>query len=507
MVYSSQFQPDIKHFVLFLACVPACFALLMSVFVNLVPHEYHEVSLTGMSSEEVAVLPHNQRPPHIPRGLFHMSKATRFLMVYILVAVMAVYGMVSSVWSSEHHLDSEVRQIISGILLALLSIMLLVPIAVGPCTYPRRRLHSQRSIMQIQADASSPLLRSEQGEAGVEEAMSSTEHGKLERSSSGFSECSTDFNDTLPPVEMGPLQAATCLSFWLIFYSYAIGVGTVPQVSNSNKHEMSNEVCVYTCTTLCGKPGGQVVHVALFSVANASVANDSGRLLNVYISENFLHKHGRLLNVYISENFLHKHGRLLNVYISENFLHKHGRLLNVYISENFLHKHGYQPHKLPTLGRLLNVYISEYFLHKHGRLLNVYISENFLHKHGRLLNGYISEYFLHKHGTNRTNFLSAVAILMTMVAAAGLCISDKGDLYSMSLLGGLAFGGFWSVIPAIVSDLFGLASFASNYTVLQLAPACGGYILATALSSYEYAKAVFCSMGQPGEAPKNKAHS
>jgi MFS family permease len=38
--------------------------------------------------------------------------------------------------------------------------------------------------------------------------------------------------------------------------------------------------------------------------------------------------------------------------------------------------------------------------------------------------------------------------------AASMCFASLPDLYAMALLGGFAFGGHWSVIPAIIADLY-----------------------------------------------------
>lgn len=110
---------------------------------------------------------------------------------------------------------------------------------------------------------------------------------------------------------------------------------------------------------------------------------------------------------------------------------------------------------------------------------------------GRLLFGYISERCLHSHGTRRTLFLLLISAMMTAFAAC-MCFAELPDLYAMALLGGVAFGGHWAVIPSVLADLFGLLHFASIYTMLQFAPAAGAYLLGTVLvgTLYEAAKAV-----------------
>ena len=46
------------------------------------------------------------------------------------------------------------------------------------------------------------------------------------------------------------------------------------------------------------------------------------------------------------------------------------------------------------------------------------------------------------------------------------------------------------MIPAIISDLFGLTNYAKTYTFFQLAPAAGGYLLGTLLTGGLYEAAV-----------------
>ncbi len=62
--------------------------------------------------------------------------------------------------------------------------------------------------------------------------------------------------------------------------------------------------------------------------------------------------------------------------------------------------------------------------------------------------------------------------------------------WPQALLCGFAFGGHWAVIPAVMSDLFGLKNYASIYTFFQLAPASGSYLIGTILVSFLYNRAL-----------------
>lgn len=125
---------------------------------------------------------------------------------------------------------------------------------------------------------------------------------------------------------------------------------------------------------------------------------------------------------------------------------------------------------------------------------------------GRLIFGYVSELYLHSSGTHRTTFLVIASFLMTAFSAF-MAIASLADLYvlvsrympsrtlqtrvrvrgprparsshsprclprlplsSQTLLGGLAFGGHWAIIPTLISDVFGLKNYASIYAVVQV---------------------------------------
>eukprot|EP00878_Enallax_costatus_P039669 GHUV01045545.1.p1 GENE.GHUV01045545.1~~GHUV01045545.1.p1 ORF type:complete len:201 (+),score=45.81 GHUV01045545.1:588-1190(+) len=104
---------------------------------------------------------------------------------------------------------------------------------------------------------------------------------------------------------------------------------------------------------------------------------------------------------------------------------------------------------------------------------------------GRLVMGYLPERSLHTRGTPRTHFLTVTAAVTAAVSLA-VAYADLTQLYVISLLLGLAFGAHWSLLPAIMSELFGLKHFAPNYTTLKFAPAAGGYLLATRLTGWLY---------------------
>ncbi|CAL5228367.1 g11486 [Coccomyxa viridis] len=104
---------------------------------------------------------------------------------------------------------------------------------------------------------------------------------------------------------------------------------------------------------------------------------------------------------------------------------------------------------------------------------------------GRLLLGYGPEALQHKRGVPRPVFLILISALTALVSLA-CAFATLPALIPAAVFAGLAFGAHWSLIPALASELFGLRFFASNYCLLQLAPALGGFALATELAGALY---------------------
>lgn len=99
--------------------------------------------------------------------------------------------------------------------------------------------------------------------------------------------------------------------------------------------------------------------------------------------------------------------------------------------------------------------------------------------------GYLPERLLHQRGTPRLLFLPLVSALMASTCLA-LAFAHLPLLYPLCALAGFAFGGFWSLAPSLISELFGLARFAANYTMAQFAPMLGSFGLAAGLSGWVY---------------------
>ena len=135
------FQPDAVSFILFLAICPSLLAMLFAVFINKVPAEYHEQD----SQNRVAI-----------------SKHKRFAAVYCIVVVIALTGMVSAIWSAEHHVVGTTRRVAMVVLMVLLALMLLIPLSSGPCLYPsRRRMRQEISNSRTQEGSTILAIKAE----------------------------------------------------------------------------------------------------------------------------------------------------------------------------------------------------------------------------------------------------------------------------------------------------------------------------------------------------------
>ena len=100
---------------------------------------------------------------------------------------------------------------------------------------------------------------------------------------------------------------------------------------------------------------------------------------------------------------------------------------------------------------------------------------------GRLLFGAVPEKFLHAYGVPRPVFLCLAAFSMSATCAGLAFCEHLPLLYALAGSAGLSFGAHWSLLPSLSSEMFGLTSFASIYTFLQMAPAATAYALGVGL--------------------------
>jgi len=103
----------------------------------------------------------------------------------------------------------------------------------------------------------------------------------------------------------------------------------------------------------------------------------------------------------------------------------------------------------------------------------------------RSLFGELSQQALLHRGTPRTAFLvlsTALTTIASLVAASG----SLPLMYLASVAGGFAFGSYWLLMPAIVSEIFGTRFFATIYSFTSSSPALGSFLLSELLASALY---------------------
>lgn len=109
---------------------------------------------------------------------------------------------------------------------------------------------------------------------------------------------------------------------------------------------------------------------------------------------------------------------------------------------------------------------------------------------GRMAFGILSDLF--RRVLSRPGWLtvSVMSMALSMLITA---FADLGVLYFSVFLTGFSYGGFWSLMPALLADRFGNRSFATLYAVASLAPAAGSLLLGEKMAS-----AIYVANSPPG---------
>ncbi|EFJ18795.1 hypothetical protein SELMODRAFT_178001 [Selaginella moellendorffii] len=107
---------------------------------------------------------------------------------------------------------------------------------------------------------------------------------------------------------------------------------------------------------------------------------------------------------------------------------------------------------------------------------------NFL---GRFGAGALSDFFLRARGVPRPAFNS---ITLGVMAAGHLVLAAAfpGALYVGTLVVGLCYGSQWSLMPATVSEIFGMKEFGTLFNTIAVASPLGAYILSVRVAGYFY---------------------
>ncbi|KAA0150031.1 hypothetical protein FNF29_00481 [Cafeteria roenbergensis] len=102
---------------------------------------------------------------------------------------------------------------------------------------------------------------------------------------------------------------------------------------------------------------------------------------------------------------------------------------------------------------------------------------------GRMAFGAASDAF--RARLTRPGWLT-ISVSMMAVGMLITAFADPGALYFSVILCGFAYGGFWSLLPAILADRFGTRAFATLYAFVMLAPAVGSVVLGEVMASAFY---------------------
>ncbi|XP_058075736.1 uncharacterized protein LOC131224216 [Magnolia sinica] len=95
---------------------------------------------------------------------------------------------------------------------------------------------------------------------------------------------------------------------------------------------------------------------------------------------------------------------------------------------------------------------------------------------GRVAAGFFSEILLSKHRFPRPLMLTWV-LLLSCVGHILIAFPAPGSLYIASVIIGFCFGAQWSLVYAIISEVFGLKYYATLYNFGAVASPVGSYIL------------------------------
>jgi len=82
--------------------------------------------------------------------------------------------------------------------------------------------------------------------------------------------------------------------------------------------------------------------------------------------------------------------------------------------------------------------------------------------------------------------MGAAVVGMGVAHALLLAAHVEAILYLGVCLGGLAYGAFWSLIPTLTGELFGMKAYASIYSSFAMAVSLGSLVLSTTLASSNY---------------------
>jgi MFS family permease len=106
---------------------------------------------------------------------------------------------------------------------------------------------------------------------------------------------------------------------------------------------------------------------------------------------------------------------------------------------------------------------------------------------GRALSGFASEIFLVKYKFPRPLMLTLV-LLFSCIGHILIAFAVPNSLYFASVIIGFCFGAQWSLVFAIISEVFGLKYYSTLYNLGSVASPVGSYILNVRVAGRLYDK-------------------
>lgn len=95
---------------------------------------------------------------------------------------------------------------------------------------------------------------------------------------------------------------------------------------------------------------------------------------------------------------------------------------------------------------------------------------------GRLLSGFTSDLLLHKYGLSRFWMLFAASSVMLIGNILALNLIHVHHIWVVSAVVGISYGLIYGVYPSIISDLFGMNRFSSNWGLVSITQVISSYI-------------------------------
>ena len=135
-------------------------------------------------------------------------------------------------------------------------------------------------------------------------------------------------------------------------------------------------------------------------------------------------------------------------------------------------------------------------IHQRAQLVALFSVFNFL---GRLTSSTVSDYLTIRRGWG---IYLAIAAFIS-IGAALMFVLNSRLLTAAAVLGGLAYGVSWSIMPTCISEMFGVDMFPRAWSLMALTPALGSVTFGV-IAGWGYDAQTGVTAAQPGTAAKEQ---